>query len=551
MGVLFGSTMRPSGSLLSTEGDKMSDGRVRSRTLISAMVLMALLVSAMPSALAYSPAWDAMTPMIEGKSQAVVVADNANDTVYIIGGGIGVAGSQFAAASDTVVRYNVKTGVSSYAAIMPQGVRGACGGLGEDGKIYVFSGFNSTNLDVTQIYDIASDSWSAGPTVPSVVFKGDCAVVWPEFYVFGWSGPDDQVQIFSAANDTWYLGASLPDARQSGAAVYNEMENALYFMGGKNGGDVPQDTVYRLAIGSSIWTTEQPLPDQLMAFDATVGADGLIYAVGGTDNDFPYALNVYSAGYYYCPNNGTWYSLPDLDQARKYLGAVSLLGGEILAVGGNDDTTILDDVESLSLVDATSSLTPASVGQGSSTTLALNFDSYASQTGADLSYYMKSDHGTVFPVQSYQFAISGIPSIVIDIPQSMPADNYTLYLDWALIFETGTCVLPEETVRLQIVQTVPLPNQISNLETELDNQLDKIMSLKHQNDELSQQLSDLQDLLNQTNTDLDNAVDQLDDKTDDAISAANYASTLAMVGVVLALIVIVVVVINMIMSRRK
>lgn len=533
----------------------MSDGRVRYRTLISATVLMALLVSAMPSALAYSPAWDVMTPMIEDKSQAVVVADDANDTVYIIGGGIGVAGSQFAAASDTVVKYNVKTGTSTHAAMMPQGVRGACGGLGEDGKIYVFSGFNSTNLDVTQVYDIASDSWSTGTTIPSEVFKGDCAVVWPEFYVFGWGGPDTQVQIFNAMNDSWYLGASLPDARQSGAAVYNEVENALYFMGGKNAGDVPQDTVYRLAIGTSVWTTEQPLPNQLMAFDATVGADGLIYAIGGTDNDFPYALNVYSAGYYYCPNNGTWYSLPDMNYARKYLGVVSLPEGEILAFGGNNDTTILNCVESLSLVDATSSLTPASVGQGGSTMLALDFDSYASQTGADLSYYLKSDSGIVFPAQSYHFAISGIPSIIIEISQSMPADNYTLYLDWTLIFETGTCALAEETVKLQVVQTVPLPDQISNLETglddRLDDQLDKIMSLKHQNDQLTQQLEDLQDLLNQTNADLDNAVDQLDDKTDDAINAASSASTLAMIGVVLALIVIVVVVINMMMSRRK
>jgi len=535
----------------------MSDGKSRFRTLpmISALALMLLLVSAVPSALAYSPAWGAMTPLIEDKSQAVVIADNANDTVYIIGGGLGIAGAQFSTASDSVIAYNVKTGESSRVAPMTQGVRGACGGLGENGKIYVFSGFNSTNLATTQIYDIATGTWSTGTDIPSVVFKGDCVVAWPEFYVFGWSGPDTQVQVFSTLNNSWYIGVPLPEARQSGAAVYNEMEDAIYFMGGKDGGDVSRDTLFRFDMDSGVWTTKKHMLNNLTAFDAAVGSDGLIYAVGGTDIDYPFTTEAYPTGYYYCPNNDTWYSLPDMGSARKFLGVVALPEGKILAMGGNNDTAILDNVESLDLVDATPALAPSLVGQGRSTVLTLDFDSYASQTKAYLAYYLKSESGAIYPEQNVHFAAPGTPSVIIDIPQSMPADNYTLIMHWTLIFETGTIALPEETVGLVIFQTVPLPDQISelnaNLTAELNSQLGKIISLEDQNDQLSQQITDLQDQLNQTKSGMDGAMDLLEDKTDDAINAANSASTFAMLGVVLALIIAAVVIINMVMSRKK
>jgi len=539
----------------------MSDGKSRFRisSLISAMMLMVLLVSAVPSALAYSPSWDSLKPLFEGKSQAVVVADNDNNTVYMFGGLTGLSGSACSSFA-----YDVNTGFTTRITSMPVGVRGASGGLGEDGRVYIFSGWNTTNVATTQVYDIATDSWSTETAIPNNVFKGDCAVVWPEFYIFGGTGAATMVQIYSASNDSWYMGSPIPwgEARKAGAAAYSETENAIYFIGGVNGGDVTTDTVYRFDIDSDSWSNRTALPNQLAAFDATVGVDGIIYAVGGSDVDAHFALQVYSAGYYYCSNNDSWHSLPDMSNARKYLSVVSLADGRILAIGGNDNLGIFDYVESLKVVSTTTSLSLSSIGQGRSTMLNLSFNSYASQTAADVMFYLKADSGQVYPAQALQFLSPGAPSVIVEIAQSMPAGQYELHAFWALFFETGEYNLPEVTIHFDIFATVPLQDQISDLQSQinklnatftdrLNTQTGQISDLKHLNDEQQNDIDDLLSQLNQTNSDLNDAINQLNNKADSAQNAADSAGTYAIIALGLGVILIIVLIINILMARKR
>jgi len=537
----------------------MSDGKSRFRigSLISAMTLMVLLISAVPSALAYSPSWDSLTPLFEGKSQAVVVADNDNGTIYMFGGLTGSSGSACSSFS-----YDVNTNVTIRITSMPTGVRGATGGLGDDGRVYIFSGWNTTNVATTQVYDIATDSWSTETAIPNNVFKGDCAVVWPEFYVFGSTGTNTMVQIYNAANNTWYLGSPLPDARRAGAAVYDEADDAIYFMGGMDGGDTPKDVVYRFGLDSKVWTTEQPMPDQLTSFDAAVGVDGQIYVIGGSDVDSHFSLPVYSAGYYYCTNNDSWHSLPDMNNARKYLSVVSLADGRILAIGGNDNLGIFDYVESLKVVSTTTSLSLYSIGQGRSTMLNLSFNSYASQTAADVMFYLKADSGPVYPAQTLQFLSPGAPSVIVEIAQSMPAGQYELHAFWALFFETGEYNLPEVTIHFDIFATVPLQDQISDLQSQINKlnatftdrlnaQTGQISDLKHLNDEQQNDIDDLLSQLNQTNSDLNDAINQLNNKADSAQNAADSAGTYAIIALGLGMILIIVLIINILMARKR
>ena len=521
------------------------------------MTLMVLLVSAIPSALAYSPAWDnTLTPLYEGKSQAVVVADDANGTVYLFGGftaAFGSASSSFA--------YDVTTEITTRIATMNTGVRGACGGFGEDGRIYIFSGWNSTNVATTQVYDIATDSWITETNIPNNVFKGECAVVWPEFYIFGGTGSDTRVQIYNAVNNSWYLGSPMPDARRAGAAVYDEAEGAIYYMGGVDGGDTTKDTVFRFDLNSKTWSGKQPMPVVLTAFDAAIGVDGIVYAAGGSDVDAQLSLPVYSAGYYYCSNNDTWYSLPDMNNARKYLSVVSLADGRILAVGGNDNSGIFDYVESLTVVSTTTSLSLTSIGQGRSAMLNMTFDSYASQTATDLMYYIKSDSGTPYPKQILQI-VAGPPSAVVEISQPMPAGQYELHAFWTLYFETGEYNLPEVTIHFDIFATIPLQDQISDLQSQinklnttftdrLNTQTGQISDLKHLNDEQQNDIDDLLAQLNQTNSDLNDAINQLNNKADSAQNAADSAGTYAIIALGLGVILIIVLIINILMARKR
>jgi uncharacterized coiled-coil protein SlyX len=556
MGELLESFEHSSSLLIPTEDGKMSDGKSRivTRVLLSVVTLMFMLVAAMPLASAYSPSWATMAALDEGKSQAVTIIDNGNGTIFVIGGGMGNSGSNFVSASESVIAYYIKTGTSTMMAPMSTGVRGACGGLGQDGRIYVFSGYNTTNVATTQIYDIATDSWSSGASIPNNVFKGDCAVVWPDFYVFGGTGASTQVQIYGALNDTWYSGVPLLDARIAGAAVYSPSEDAIYYIGGKDGGDTTRDTVYRFYIASGTWSTKNPMPNPLLAFDAAIGADGIIYTLGGSNVDVPYSIPIYGYGNYYCANNDSWFPLSSMSFARKYLGVVTSSDGRLFAVGGNDDTTILGSVESLTVINAVSTLTPESIGQGGSAVLTLDLRSYASETGASLSFFMKSDSGTIYGIQNYAFPVAGKPIVIIDIPQAMPADNYTLNLTWTLNFATGSYVMPSDSIDFKVFGTTPLADQISNLNSNLTAQLtsqkNQIIALQDQNDELAEQLEQLKEDLNQTQSALDNATNELSDRTQQAADSASSAGTYALIALVLAIAMIMVFAFYMLTSGR-
>lgn len=96
------------------------------------------------------------------------------------------------------------------------------------------------NLNLTQIYDPETDTWSFGAPLPNVVLNAAAGATTGEMapkriYVMGGlpekslSGTDLN-QIYDPATDTWFLGDPMPIARAwLHVAVVNDM---LYAMGG-------------------------------------------------------------------------------------------------------------------------------------------------------------------------------------------------------------------------------------------------------------------------------------------------------------------------------
>ena len=102
-------------------------------------------------------------------------------------------------------------------------------------KIYVISGFHS---NLNQIYDPESDTWSQGAPIPTAVALAGAGATSDEMapkriYVIGGYPSYDEVslnQVYDPQTDTWASGRQMPTARHSlGVTVMND---TLYAIGG-------------------------------------------------------------------------------------------------------------------------------------------------------------------------------------------------------------------------------------------------------------------------------------------------------------------------------
>ena len=306
------------------------------------MCLMALSLVAPVASAAAAPSWNYAFPMGEARSQATVVqADNG--VVYVIGGYTTTA----TIATNLNSAYNPSTGTWTALAPLPLATRGACGGIGADGRIYVFDGI----ADGTQIYNITTDSWSAGTPEPGVghIWEGKSAINGDRAYIFGgelgagthWNF----TLIYDMTTDSWSSGADMPYGVKSGAVVADS-ENAYYF-GGANVSGLATTNVSRYNFASDSWSRLAPLPSALCAEGAVIGPDGLIYVFGGANRALNTGMTaVYSETYTYDRSSNTWATVDDMNVARAWLGA-AVSDNKVLAIGGNTPSTVYSTVESL------------------------------------------------------------------------------------------------------------------------------------------------------------------------------------------------------------
>src|SRR5215472_8416625 len=135
--------------------------------------------------------WDtrAPVPVPGGLSQSTSVA--ANGLIYEIGGGVG-AGPD--ARINQIWAYDPSTNTWSRKANipLPDGIAAYGAAVEVDGFIYVFGGVTGALstvavLNTIWIYDVANDSWSAGPNLPTNMFGPAVAAVTGKIIIAGGS----------------------------------------------------------------------------------------------------------------------------------------------------------------------------------------------------------------------------------------------------------------------------------------------------------------------------------------------------------------------------
>jgi len=176
--------------------------------------------------------WETKISMPTKRSK--LCANVVNGKIYLIGGGQRTPNDNFDVnevydpVTDTwTTKTPIPTGVDYYASAVV------------DNKIYIIGG--AVGVTLNQIYDPETDTWSSGAPLPTVVDSAAAGVtagttVTQRIFVLGGKHGLDAVnlnQVYDPETDTWVAGPAMPTARYGlDVAVVDDM---LYVIGGREG----------------------------------------------------------------------------------------------------------------------------------------------------------------------------------------------------------------------------------------------------------------------------------------------------------------------------
>ncbi|MDR2707925.1 MAG: hypothetical protein LBB87_04190 [Nitrososphaerota archaeon] len=168
-----------------------------------------------------------------------------------------------------------------------------------DGKIYLMGGKtyssgtpNHGQTAITQMYDVATDTWSTNTSMPMALQGYASTVIDSKIYVIGGtrqsvSGVDSAVstlQIYDTQTGVWVNGSSLNTPDSYGSAVVTSgvmAPSMIYYIGGYSMGSFSDKTwIYNVEEDS--WSEGAKMSTPRAYFGLAVVND-VIYAVGGFD----------------------------------------------------------------------------------------------------------------------------------------------------------------------------------------------------------------------------------------------------------------------------
>ena len=136
------------------------------------------------------------------------------------------------------------------------------------------------------------------------------------------------VEIYDPASDAWSAIASLPQAL-SGASASTDGAGHILVFGGTNSAGTPVSTVYSYTIASNSWAAVSPLPVAETGTAAVFGAYGQVYVIGGRTT-----AGTTSNVYIYNPVTDQWSSDAPLPTALSNVAAAIDANGNLDVIGG-------------------------------------------------------------------------------------------------------------------------------------------------------------------------------------------------------------------------
>ncbi|HMI99543.1 MAG TPA: kelch repeat-containing protein, partial [Gaiellaceae bacterium] len=224
-------------------------------------------------------------------------------------------------------------------------------------KIYVFGGATRTPdpiivYDTTLIYDIATNTWSSGATMPGPRYQmaGGYNSADGKIYL---NGGYSASTIDTVSDATWKYDPAAnsftelaPSPIARGGPAFGIINGHFLVAGGRTNPDETLVATWDYNIASDTWTQKQDMPEPTNVPGSAVAA-GQLWAMGGCTptpcNPFP-GLNAVES---FDPGANTWSAAPSLNHARSFPGGAAI-DNTLYAVGGRDGLDVsLDTVEKL------------------------------------------------------------------------------------------------------------------------------------------------------------------------------------------------------------
>jgi hypothetical protein len=188
--------------------------------------------------------------------------------------------------------YDPSTDTWATAASVPTGTSGAQANT-VNGKIYVIGGssgnvtLKSSTLNLTQIFDPSTDSWSMAASMLYPFASAVSAVIDNNIFVIG-GGYTGFIQIYDVAKNAWSLGSAtnaLVPGEGAGATTGFNASKRVYAFGGEEGFLVWANRTNAYDPVSNSWMTEASMPDALML--PTVAVVNDVFYVFGVVSNWP------------------------------------------------------------------------------------------------------------------------------------------------------------------------------------------------------------------------------------------------------------------------
>jgi N-acetylneuraminic acid mutarotase len=191
-------------------------------------------------------------------------------------------------------------------------------------------------------YDIAADTWTAGPPLPERRAGGGLAVVQRRVHYFGGYKADrdttagDHWSLSLDGGKDWQREADLPDPRGHLSCV--ALDGKIYALGGDHGHDRQQIDVkscHRFDPATKKWSEIAGLPDGRSHFESsTIVYQGRIVVVGGRCNSSQPPRGVVGDLIEYDPQANAWHVVGTMPEKLLAPVAAIVSGRIVVTCGG-------------------------------------------------------------------------------------------------------------------------------------------------------------------------------------------------------------------------
>ncbi|MCE5296015.1 MAG: hypothetical protein LLG16_02790, partial [Euryarchaeota archaeon] len=494
-----------------------------SAIMVSALMMLAsLMVIPSVSATVPTPEWEPLADTGANFTRAMSV--QIGDVVYIIGG---TDNTTTWNPVNTTYSYDISSGDWDVLADMPIAVRDAAAVTDGD-NIYVLGGADSNwhYIAKVQIYGIANDTWYQGTEMPFGAVECKAALWEGAIHVLGgFSSTHNYLaldQVYDPSTDSWSNGDPLPKARFGGAvAVVN---GAMVYLGGISSYYASGDAFIKWP--GSNWTVGNPSIENFTSAGVTVGADGLVYIVGGSDGD-AYDHH-FDRVLWYDIERDIWGRGEDLPEELNLPSAAATEDGRIVVLGGDNYTEPFVSVNALRIMTLNASVitSPVNSGEKVSVSIEVSFE-YRTVTYFEGTARLIDPSDNVMVVQAFDSIDSSEIMFDIIVPEDAVTGAYTVNIERVRVHELNDRTFMQAVDDLA-VNVVHVPSE--------QEQLDAM------NEDLNDQLNDSNDRIDLLEDELATLNDDLDEKAD--ANMMLIALVIALVGVVLAVVALV-------FARRK